>query len=106
MQIYITLLALVIGLAAFIVAKKIESVRYLKPWEGIPLKIIILICVVIFGIGTLEVVYEASGLPDLADQTPTPTIGPGYGWSCIPVNASNATGEVLCRPVNLTGVGI
>lgn len=30
---------------------------------------------------------------------PTPTTGPGYGWSCVPVN--NSAGEIVCRPVTL-----
>jgi len=56
----------------------------------------ILVCLVLIG----AVVYHYTAFPP-EDATPTPTltIGPGYGWSCVPVNASNATGEVLCRPV-------
>lgn len=57
----------------------------------------------LFGLGFIA--WDPSN--DFPDETPianeTPSIGPGYGWSCVPANNSTVPGEIVCRPVTIAG---
>lgn len=83
--------AVIVGLAFFI--SGISRVNSLMLFMGIVL--------IVAGLFVTLQADVADASHAQAEEIPTPTIGPGYGWSCLPVNNSTVPGEIVCRPVTL-----